>query len=468
MYYRLSPDIGLRSWSDTPCAYFRRGERDVYYIAEPGFALLRACDGTRDLPLSPTLMLLRLQGLIEPCEKGETIADWQRLRVCDNICFPAINWAITQRCNYNCRHCFMASEDGHCQEEFSWEQCQSLMDEIEACGIWRVSLTGGEPLIHPHFEDIVRSLSQRGIEIFEIATNGALLSQKTLDTLASLGQRPLMKISFDGLGHHDWLRNCAGAEKAALDAISLCQANDVPVRVQMNAHRGNLACLAESLDAMEALGVEQTRVIRTCAVPRWLQSTTDTPLDFGEYFDVMSALLKHYIQKPRRMKLTLWQFVELDPHTKQYHNRPVKFCRRVGDEQLPLCEMCRMMVSITGEGEVVPCNQMEGLMKSGKASFGSVHQSGLGTLLRSGAYHDMITMSIGDVRRHNPEKCGSCPHWSLCAGGCQAIALGYSGDMFGYDPVKCTFFMGGYLEKVREIFQSAEGWTCTDDLGEAA
>jgi radical SAM protein with 4Fe4S-binding SPASM domain len=468
MYYRLAPDIGLRSWKDNPCGYFRRGGRDTYTIGEAGFALLCECDGTQDLELTPMLTLLCLQGLIEPCQSGETIADWQRLRVCDNISFSAINWAITQRCNYNCRHCFMASESGYSHEEFSWEECLALIDEIEACGIWRVSLTGGEPLVHPRFADIVRELSRRDIEIFEIATNGVLLSRETLDLLASLGQRPLMKISFDGLGHHDWLRNCTGAEAVALDAIARCVAHDFPVRVQMNVHRSNLDCLFASVDAMEALGAEQTRVIRTSKGPRWEQDYVDETLDFTEYYDAMSALIQHYIQKPRRMKLTLWQFVELDPQTKRYHNRPVKFCRRVGEERLPLCEMNRMMVSVTGAGEIVPCNQMEGLMKSRGLSFGNVHQSGLQTLLRTGTYCDTTLMSIGDVRRHSPEKCGSCPYWALCAGGCPALAMGLSGSMLGSDPVKCAFFTGGYLEKVRDIFQGEDGWLCVDDLDEAS
>jgi radical SAM protein with 4Fe4S-binding SPASM domain len=416
---------------------------------------------------TPELALLRLQGLIEPCQRGETIARWQRLRSCDNLCFSALNWAITQRCNYNCRHCFMASDTERMHEEFSWQQCLDLIEAIEACGIWRVSLTGGEPLMHPRFADIVRELSARNIEIFEIATNGALLSAKILQTLAAFGQQPLMKISFDGLGHHDWLRGCAGAEAAALDAISLCHAQGFKVRVQMNVHRGNLSSIAASLDAVEALGADQTRVIRTCDVPRWVQTNPSQTLSYSEYYDVMIELIRHYTQRPRRMKLTLWQFVEMDPATKQYHIRPVKFYRPANDDALPLCESVQMMVSVTGSGEIVPCNQMEGLVKSGLIRFGNVHQSGLQPLLQEGAYCDAVTAGIGDVRHHSPKTCGSCSYWELCAGGCPALALGVFGDMLDSDPMKCAFFKGGYLQKIQDLFQGADGWLCADNLGEA-
>ncbi len=461
MYYKLNRDIGIRSWQNLPEAFFNRRERDAWSLSKKAFSTLCLCDGEHDIEPDRVLALLVLQGLITPCDKGDSIDDWQRLRVLDNPCYPAVNWAVTQRCNYRCRHCFMAAESPRRREEFSFDQCLSMIDELERCGIWRVSMTGGEPLIHPRFLDIVREVSARGMDLFEIATNGKLLDEHTLMTFKELGQKPLMKISFDGLGHHDWMRGTSGAEQAALDAISLCVEHDFPVRAQINIHRGNAHSILETLELFDSMGVAQARVIRTSEAPRWLDKGGDMGLSVDEYYDLMCVLAAAYIAKPHRMRLTLWQFLELDPVAKAYHNRPVKFCRNVNDDSLPACTMNRLMVSVTGAGEIVPCNQMEGILSRTNLSFGNVHRDGLQQALKSDRYPGAAT--IGETRKDDP-KCGACPHWTLCAGGCPAISLGRLGRMTAHDPSMCSYFENGYLQRVRRIFDNAGGWICADSI----
>ena len=65
--------------------------------------------------------------------------------------FHSLNWAVTGRCNYRCRHCFMAADNGPMLGEFTWEECLALLDECERCGVQTLTLTGGEPMLHPRF-----------------------------------------------------------------------------------------------------------------------------------------------------------------------------------------------------------------------------------------------------------------------------------------------------------------------------
>ncbi|MFR7952923.1 MAG: hypothetical protein ACLU4P_05255 [Ruminococcus sp.] len=53
-------------------------------------------------------------------------------------------------------------------------------------------------------------------------TNGYFLRQGVLDQMKERGIRPLMKISFDGIGHHDWLRGRKGAEEGMQSGPSVC------------------------------------------------------------------------------------------------------------------------------------------------------------------------------------------------------------------------------------------------------
>ena len=83
------------------------------------------------------------------------------------------------------------------------------------CGIRMISLTGGEPLVNPHFYDNLDEIRKRNIVLSTIYTNGKLVDDKLLDELESRGMHLAFHISFDGVGWHDWLRGEEGAEGIA-------------------------------------------------------------------------------------------------------------------------------------------------------------------------------------------------------------------------------------------------------------
>ena len=80
----------------------------------------------------------------------------------------------------------MAADNSPLMTEFTWEQCLNLLNEIERCGIQTISLTGGEPMLHPKFMDIVRESCSRRITINEIITNGSFITDEILDEFISL------------------------------------------------------------------------------------------------------------------------------------------------------------------------------------------------------------------------------------------------------------------------------------------
>lgn len=465
MFYSLAPELGLRSWQDNPYGAFWKGEAHARVLKPEVFELLQRCDGRRPLPDSPLLSALALRGMVRPSERPAPIAPWQALRVCANPCYSSVNWAITQRCNLNCLHCFSAMDELPNAHEFSLSECRDLLEQLAACGIWRIALTGGEPLLHPQFDALLEAIARGPFCLFEIATNGLLITPALLDEMQALSMRPLMKISFDGVGHHDHLRGRAGVEAPTLEAIRLCVDRGFPVRAQVNIHRENADSIPRTVELLDDMGVAQIRVIRTSESPRVVRLRPDLCLSPDEYYEEMCRLLALYLSKPRRAQLTTWQFVELDPRLRAYHLRPVKYCRPLTerDAALPACVTCRQMVAIAGDGEALPCNQMEGLFKRHGMSLGNVHSQKLADLLRSGPYQRASALPVRSVRDDPQNPCGRCPWFALCAGGCPALALACVGSATGYDPLKCAFFRGGYLHRLQELFTGA-GWTCTDAL----
>lgn len=86
--------------------------------------------------------------------------------------------SVTDLCNYRCRYCM--PEEGICKRDhreiLSVEECIEIAEASVHCGIKKIRLTGGEPLVRHGFLEICRGIRNiPGLEELCITTNGALL-----------------------------------------------------------------------------------------------------------------------------------------------------------------------------------------------------------------------------------------------------------------------------------------------------
>ena len=455
MKYLLNGDVALRSWQHARCGYIRKGTNLCERLDFFDFLCLRQCDGAHDLEDTPFLERMLRENVIRPARESEGLSDWQMYRDHDNPYFPNLNWMLTGRCNYNCKHCFNAADNTPLQSEWSLAEALRLLDEAEACGILCFTLTGGEPMLHPHFADICRGIHARNMYIGEINTNGYFITEETLQSIRDAGEPlPLMKISFDGLGHHDWMRGYTGAQERTLNAIRLCLDHGFRVMAQMNVHRGNVACTLPTLRELDGMGVYQTRVIRTSESPRWLENAPKMTLTPEEYFDHMLEMMGAYGTERHRMELEIWQFAHLNPLRQCYSIRAIACRDGEYTDQRHVCPDVRKMPAITAEGECVPCMQASGYFLAHGIHLGNVKKDGLTAVLNSSAYLGRVDRRLSDLKSHSP-KCGACRWFRYCCGGCRALGLSTSGDEYHPDQTKCLFFEKGYYGKITGVMS---GW----------
>lgn len=448
--YILSSNIGLRSWQLVPFAYYIKGQRNAQGLKKEEYELLLRCDGNQELENSPLLQSLIKRGLCHLAKEGDLLTDWQKLKFCDNRYFPAMNWMITGHCNYNCLHCFNAVDNARIQSEFSIEEARKLIEEAEMCGVNAFTITGGEPMIHPHFMEIIRSIYNHGMYVEELNTNGYFITQDILDEMKEIGCSPLIKISFDGIGHHDWLRNRCGAEEDALRAIRLCVENGFRVKVQTNVHRLNFETMLSTAKMLDAMGVNEMRIIRTTEAPRWAQNAKDACLTLEEYFDRMLEFLKEYIKTDCKMEIDIWQFVHVWMKQHMYSPRAVECVCGEYRDSISVCRGNRGMIAVAADGNLYPCHQMSGYYEQHGWVLGNVKKDGLQSHLRQGAYLQEICTTVKELADHN-EKCANCKWFKYCCGGCRAIGLLLTGEKFGEDLGKCLYFMGGYSDKLHKV-----------------
>ena len=285
--------------------------------------------------------------------------------------------------------------------------------------------------------------------IFELNTNGLLINQKMLDLFKELGCHPLIKISFDGIGYHNWMRQNPKAEDLTINAIKLCIKNGFRVKAQTQVNRKNLDAMYETAEMLNDLGVSEMRIIRTTEAPRWEKNSPDSSLTMEEYYEEMLKFSKKYISSNMQMTIDIWQFVRLYPYSKSYELMPVACTKDEFNIRIPMCKGNRGMIAVSSSGELVPCLQMSGWFIEREISLGNLLKTPLKQLVTESDYLNLAMAPLLKQIIEN-DKCGNCKYYKACTGGCPALGLLYSSEKFNYyheDITKCIFFENGWYEK---------------------
>ena len=104
----------------------------------------------------------------------------------DNISEENLTIEVTTRCNSACTHCFARAGRGRFVH-MELETALAVLREGFAIGYRNLHLTGGEPLLWPHFFDVIEKALDAGYEKVFFNTNGTLLDAETARRLAACG-----------------------------------------------------------------------------------------------------------------------------------------------------------------------------------------------------------------------------------------------------------------------------------------
>lgn len=130
---------------------------------------------------------------------------------------------ITRKCNLECLHCFTNSHPKleHELEAVEWEKIAADIGQI---GVRTVHIEGGEPLIYPGINDVIKSLADNKVKDILMVTNGLSASEEKLKSLMNSGLNRIA-VSLDSIEEsvHNELRGNSFkyAKKAILTAIKL-------------------------------------------------------------------------------------------------------------------------------------------------------------------------------------------------------------------------------------------------------
>ena len=93
---------------------------------------------------------------------------------------------VTYVCNYSCNYCRWGSSETPGRTHQELENILVERKELEAIGVERIVLSGGEPLLHPNIEQIVHHFSNI-VEDVILITNGWLANLSKIQTMIDCG-----------------------------------------------------------------------------------------------------------------------------------------------------------------------------------------------------------------------------------------------------------------------------------------
>ena len=178
---------------------------------------------------------------------------------------PSINtlyFYLTEGCNLACRHCWMGPRfeaTGNHYPTLPVELFETAIREATPLGLSGVKLTGGEPLLHPHFTRLLEIVRREELKL-TIETNGLLCTPEIAAEIAKSPDR-FVSVSIDGTdaATHEWVRGVPGSFEAARQAVSNLVAVGIRPQIIFTVMRGNAGQVDAIVHMAEELGAASVK-----------------------------------------------------------------------------------------------------------------------------------------------------------------------------------------------------------------
>jgi MoaA/NifB/PqqE/SkfB family radical SAM enzyme len=213
-----------------------------------------------------------------------------------------VAWQVTNECNLACLHCIEESGPGKAfKDELGRAQVFDVIDQLMDHQVPYLSFSGGEPMLHPHFFEMVERVCARGGEL-KIETNGHYLTQENCERLKELGVKAV-QVSLDGASAATFGRmRVRGSFDLTLAGVRNLHAAGVPIEINFSPAAFNIHEADAIVDLAYELGAVSFYSGRTMftgnAVKAWRHLSVSEE-QYKTYFDVLRRKADEYRGKMR-------------------------------------------------------------------------------------------------------------------------------------------------------------------------
>ncbi|WP_028573563.1 thio(seleno)oxazole modification radical SAM maturase SbtM [Desulfonatronovibrio hydrogenovorans] len=308
-----------------------------------------------------------------------------------------LQWHITQACDLNCKHCYGRESRNH----LDLDSALRILDEFQHfCKNknvhGQVSLTGGNPLLHPDLETIHAAASGMG---FTVGILGNPTSEDQLKKLLKKGPISFFQVSLEGQEeHNDYIRG-QGHYKKVLGFLDVLKKLDIYSMVMLTltrANAGQVLCLAREIqDRADLFTFNRLSMVGSGAHL--------TPAGQDEF----NELLADYQEQARTMSVMGFKDNLLNLFRFRHGRQLFGGCTGYG------CGAAFNFVSVLCDGEVHACRKFP-------SRLGSIYDNSLEQIYDS---------QVAAKYRKGSKGCVGCAIRHVC-GGCLAVTYSHGLDIF--------------------------------------
>lgn len=355
---------------------------------------------------------------------------------------PITVWNITRTCNLRCVHCYSDSNAMQYPGELTWEQMQDVVEDLADYQVPSLLLSGGEPMIHQRFFDLVSLASKAGLKL-TISTNGTLITPEKAALLKEANVA-YVGISLDGIGKiHDEFRRKEGAFDAAVRGFRNCHAVGQKTGLRLTLTRHNVENIDRILDF-----IEEQEIQRVCFYHL-------VPAGRGSELQVLSAAESRGAIDTLISRVESWhaQGIDRELLTVTQPADGAYLLVRMQNENHPNLEEARRLLSWNGGGANSSGRGIANIDTQGNVhpdqfwqdvTLGNVKRTPFSRIWEGGNAESAETLasirSIGLLSQEERQSrmtgpCADCKWFNICGGGFRTRAyFSNNGQLWGSDP----------------------------------
>lgn len=354
---------------------------------------------------------------------------------------PIVVWNITRTCNLRCVHCYSDSAGMKYPGELEWEQMQAVVADLAAYKVPSLLLSGGEPLVHPKFFDLVDLATEAGLKL-TISTNGTLIDEERAAKLKAANVA-YVGISLDGIGEiHDKFRGKEGAFKEAVDGFRACHAVGQKTGLRLTLTRHNVENIEKILDFIEQENIRRVCFYHLVPVGRGSELQLLTAEESRGAVDTLIARVEEWNEKGiDRELLTVTQPADgaylLSRMEKEDHRNLEKTRELLGWNGGGANSSGRGIANIDTQGNVHPDQFWQDVI------LGNVKQTPFSQIWEGkheqsaeilSEIRSIGTLDVDERKERMQGPCGGCRWFGVCGGGFRTRAAFANEHLWGSDP----------------------------------
>jgi len=323
-----------------------------------------------------------------------------------------IDWAITRKCNLNCRHC-----RGFPESEISTVRARKLVDEIAELEPEWVIVEGGEPLLREDLFELLGLMQQKQLEV-HLITNGMLLSPRIITALKQLAVKVMISIDGATAATYEAIRTGASFDRV-VQAARDCAGEGRLEAINFTLLKMNYAEIPGIFELAASVGAQKVTIIGLKPCQDYPAELL-TPQEYGEAIELAC----------RAAQKTGVEFFFDEPFfwaTVKERGIPAQMPAVGAGILVPSTTACIFgeYLFIEPDGDVKPCSFAPMVL-------GNITEKSLGEIWCE-ALSSPLLRQIKDPKTRTGY-CQSCQYLADCKG-CRSRTFVLTGDWFAADPV---------------------------------